>query len=470
LNFRQLPIILPPMSKAQYVKLICPALLVGVLALPFALHRKPAEHSDSRQASGLPVKTLTIVSPHWEGIRTEFGRSFTLWTEQNLGHRTKIDWLDVGGTSDGVKFIQSEFNRKPDGIGVDIFFGGGIDPYIQFKKQKLLQPITVPDEVLTRIPPSLHGIEVYDPGMEWFGACLGGFGIIYNIKVLELLHLPAPETWADLAKPQYFTWVASGDPRSSGTVHMVYEIILQAYGWDEGWRLITSMAGNIRNFSRSGSDAPRDTALGETACGLVIDVYAWRQVADAGADKIGFVFPPNLTVINPDAIAVLRGAPEKELAAHFVAFTLSDTGQKLWTLKNGTRDGPQEFSLGRMPVVPGFAEKFGEDAVIRLDPFKSPAGLKYDPEKGSARWTILNDLIGAVIIDPHHVLVDAWQNVKDHPVSAEHSLFTAAPVSEEECMRLAASDWQDPERRTAVKAEWSASALSKYKQLAGPSK
>ena len=458
------------MSRDLFVKLIWPVMLILVLALPFTLHRKKSPEAGRPGSAGLPSKTLTIVSPHWEGIRTEFGRAFTLWTEENLGHRTKIDWLDVGGTSDGVKFIRSEFNRKPDGIGVDIFFGGGIDPYIQFKKEHLLQPIAIPGDVLGRVPPSLHGIEIYDPGMEWFGACLGGFGIIYNIKVLELLHLPTPETWADLARPEYFTWVASGDPRSSGTVHMVYEIILQAYGWDDGWRIITSMAGNIRNFSRSGSDAPRDTALGETACGLVIDVYAWRQVADAGADKIGFVFPPNLTVINPDAIAVLRGAPEKELAAQFVAFTLSDTGQKLWTLKNGTAGGPSEFSLGRMPVVPGFAEQFGDDAVIRLDPFKSPASLKYDPEKGSARWTILNDLIGAVIIDPHHVLVDAWKNVKDRQGSDGHSLFTAAPISEEECMSLAAADWEDPAKRTAAKAEWSAKALSKYKQLAGPGK
>lgn len=454
------------MQKEYFLRLFWPAVLLTVLALPFIYHTSPSPAGVRASSPALPVKTLTIVSPHWEGVRSEFTSAFSSWTELHFGHQTRIDWLDVGGTSDGVKYVRSEFKRTPDGINVDMFFGGGIDPYLQFKKENLLQRVEIPREIISRIPPDFQGVQMYDPEMQWFGACLGGFGIIYNIKVLEMLHLPIPQTWKDLARPEYFTWIGSGDPRSSGSVHMVYEIILQAYGWDEGWRIITAMSGNIRNFTRSGSDTPRDTAIGEVACGLAIDVYAWRQQAEAGSDIIGFVFPSRLTVINPDAMAVFKGAPELELARQFITFTLSESGQKLWILKAGTDGGPSEFELTRMPVIPDFASKFQTSAAITADAFRSPAGLQYDAEKGSARWTILNDLIGASIIDPHPSLVAAWRKIKDSSASSsEYIRFTSPPLSEVECMRLASSDWNDQARRAAIKSEWTSEAVRKYKAL-----
>lgn len=453
------------MKIENYARMFWPALLASILLIPFALRRDHAPRPD-RAENTLPLKTLTIISPHWEGIRREFSEAFSRWTELNCGHQTRIDWLDLGGTSDGVKYVRSEFERNPAGINVDIFFGGGIDPYIQFKKDKILERISIEHSIINRIPPTLHGVPVYDPGMEWFGACLGGFGIIYNTRVLEILGLPSPLSWQDLAKPEYFSWIGSGDPRSSGSVHMVYEIILQAYGWDQGWRIITAMAGNIRSFSRSGSDTPRDTALGETACGLAIDVYAWRQQAEAGPDLIGFVFPSGLTVINPDGIAVLKGAPEKELAAKFVSYVLSEEGQKLWILRAGTEGGPRRHDLTRMPVLPGFAAQFGDKAAIKTDPFQSPAGLQYDPAKGSTRWTILNDLIGACLIDTHPALKQAWKAVSIHPPDPEHLNELLEPlISEEECMELAESEWNVPERRTAVKAAWTTASIEKYNRI-----
>ena len=274
---------------ALRVFLICA--FIFVLALPFLYHpAAPAKKPGAPAASGA-VQKLTIISPHWEGIRSEFGRAFSAWTENHLGFRTEIDWLDMGGSSDDIRYVRSEFKRSPQGINIDLFFGGGVDPYLQLKKEGLLQECRVAPMILSRIPPDFAGIEMYDRDHQWFGTCLSGFGIIYNKKVLQLLNLSQPGEWADLALPNYFSWVGSGDPRSSGSVHMVYEIILQAYGWQKGWPVLLRMGGNIRNFSRSGSDVPKETAVGEIACGLAIDVHAWRQVAEAGADRIGFLLP-----------------------------------------------------------------------------------------------------------------------------------------------------------------------------------
>ena len=90
---------------------------------------------------------------------------------------------------------------------------------------------------------------------------------------------------------------------------MAYELILQAYGWERGWEVITTMGANVRNFTSGGSQAPKDVAAGEVAYGLSIDFYAWAQVGQVGEDYIGFTMPDNLTIVNPDR----GGHPERRI-------------------------------------------------------------------------------------------------------------------------------------------------------------
>jgi len=442
------------------------ASLLAVLALPFLL--RPTEERHAEPVAPLPERKLVIISPHWEGIREEFSRAFTEWTQNNFGHRTRIEWLDVGGTSDALRYVRSEFKRSPEGINIDLFFGGGLDPYLQLASEGLLSPCRLPAEILDRIPQDHSGIEIYDPELRWFGTCLSGFGIIYNRKVLQFLGLPEPRDWADLAHPRYFTWVGSGDPRSSGSVHMAYEIILQAYGWEKGWANIVRTAANVRNFSRSGGDVPVETALGEVACGLAIDVYAWRQISEVGPERMGFVLPEGLTVVNPDSVAVLKGAPNRDLAEKFVAFVLSEHGQLLFVLKPGVAGGPKKFPLARLPVIPGLARERADDAAVTFDPFTWRGGFTYDAAKGSLRWIILNDLIGATLIDTHQDLVAAWRAVKDRPPGSRLiAELTRPPVSEDDLLRMARENWSDAEFRARTRARWTAEARERYRRIAG---
>jgi ABC-type Fe3+ transport system substrate-binding protein len=264
--------------------------IVGALFLVFILNISLAGAQDR----------LVLLSPHWKGIEEEFERAFTAHYQRETGRTVALEWLDVGGTAEVLRFIRSEFSNKPQGIGIDIFFGGGLEPYLALKKDKLLRPYRLPQELLRNIPQQLGGVPLYDPDYAWYGATLAGFGIVYNKVVLNLVKLPTITTWEGLASPPAFGWVGSSDPRKSGSVHMMYEIILQAYGWEKGWRIITGMGANTRNFTNAATQIPKDVTIGEVAYGLAIDFYAWAQVNEVGADKIGFVMPENLTIINPD--------------------------------------------------------------------------------------------------------------------------------------------------------------------------
>jgi len=414
-------------------------------------------------ACGKPTSTdtkLVLISPHQESISREMTTGFQEWYKAKHGVDVELEWLDQGGTTNIVTYIKSEFKRNPDGINIDMFFGGGTDPYLSLKEMGLLQPYRLPDEILSKIAKEYAGSPIYDPDFHWYGACLSGFGIIYNKEQLVLNKLPEPKTWEDLARPEAMGWVSSADPRQSGSVHKMYEIILQSYGWEKGFEVITKMDANVKGFKRGAGDIPRDVDLGETAYGLAIDIYASAKIAEAGADRLGYIMPENETVINPDSIGILKGAPHKELAQSFLEFVMGEPGQKLWMKKMGEPEGPKEFNLRRMSVMPHMYDIVD----VPVDPFKLNVTLRYDHEKGTARWHIVPDLIGSMTIDMHSELKDAWKAIQEGGMKdAAVKRLVAVPISEEEAIRLGKEKWSDPEFRNAKITEWTIFAQDKYK-------
>lgn len=407
---------------------------------------------------------LVILSPHWEGVRYEFGDAFARRYKAETGREVVFKWLDVGGASDILRYIRSEFKRKPGGIGVDVFFGGGTEPYTELKKLGFLAPCRLPDAILRQLPPDMSGVPLYDPEHTWYAAAMAGFGIIYNKEVLRRLGLPEPKTWEDLARPEVRTWVGSADPRKSGSMHVMYEIILQAYGWERGWQIITAMGANVRGFSANASQTTKDVALGEVAYGLAIDSYAWAQVREAGEELIGYVMPQDLTVVNGDAIAILKGAPNRKLAERFLAFVMSEEGQKLWLLRQGEPDGPQRFELGKFSVLPAVYPKVRGRTTVGLNPFEWKSSLVYDAVKGSTRWDVVNELLGTQIIDPHRQLAAAWARAIEQG-NSEGRLkeLSAPPVDEAAAQQLAETGkWRDAEIKTRTVNAWAASARDKY--------
>jgi ABC-type Fe3+ transport system substrate-binding protein len=409
---------------------------------------------------------LVLLSPHWKGIEDEFERGFKAHYLRETGRAVALEWLDVGGTSEVLRFIRSEFSNKPAGIGIDILFGGGLEPYLALKKEKLLRPYVLPHELLKNIPQQLGGVPLYDPDYTWYGATLAGFGIVYNKAVLNLVKLPIITTWEGLASPPVFGWVGSSDPRKSGSVHMMYEIILQAYGWEKGWRIITGMGANTRNFTNAASQIPKDVTTGEVAYGLAIDFYAWAQVDEAGADKIGFVMPENLTIINPDGIGILNGAPNPSVAEAFVRFVISPAGQKLWLLAKGAPGGPTDYQLNRFSILPSLYDDSSQYTAVKLNPFSWRSNFSFDESLSFTRYGIVNDLVGVMVIDCKDVLTQAWKRGLTLGLSNEEwRRLTAMPISSAEALDLARTRWSDAAFRNQKLNEWSQFAREKYGRL-----
>lgn len=444
-------------------------LVAFLVALVGALFLLKKDNAGGAGPKGGGVDQLVIISPHAEQVKTEFDTAFVKWYEKKYGRSVKVTWRDIdAGTAAILAFVEDQFRKNPSSIGIDVLFGGGVDPHIRLKNRQLLQPVKLDDATLKALRQNYFGIEFYDDQYYWYGAALSGFGILYNKALLASRGMPEPKTWEALATPKAFQLVASGDPRRSGANHMCYEIMLQAYGWDKGCEIITRMIANLKALSDGSSGAIHEVELGNCAYALAIDFYAWGKIREIGQGKLGYVIPDSLSVIGPDSISVLKGAPNLEVARRFVEFVMSKDGQMLWMLPAGVPGGPVNKTLARMAIRPDVYTELGDRSIIKVNPFKMKSSLQYDPEKGAKRYDALNQLLGAALLDPRQELEGAWQAVIKRGLKpVEVKALGRPPVSEQELLDLA-QDWKThPENKTRVIAGWESWARKKYKEIAG---
>jgi ABC-type Fe3+ transport system substrate-binding protein len=416
---------------------------------------------------------VVVLSPHWDGIKEETARAFSEWHQKTYGQPAVVRWREVGGgTSQMVRFLRSEYKTNPS-AGIDVFYGGGVEPFLELEKDDLLTRYDPPADILSQIPAQLNGMEVIDPGHEWFGAAFSAFGIITNERVREAADLPEVQTWADLTDPRLAGWISASDPRASGSALQIYEIILQAYGWEKGWAVLMEMSANVRSFLSSSAASAVETGFGDAAYGVAIDTYGEAQAGYYGSENVSFVLPEGQTVINPDSIAILKNPPHPELAQHFLQFVLSRDGQLLWMLPKGSPGGATHNVINRMSVQPALYDELAGKTPIRTNPFTMRSDFVYSNQLGSKRRAILSVLIASWMIDTHDLLVPAWKALnspatQDLPESKQQALLaqlTAPPCTEAELLRLADTDWKDPVKRTALVNRWQTEAMDRYKSV-----
>jgi ABC-type Fe3+ transport system substrate-binding protein len=393
--------------------------------------------------------TLLVISPHSRDIQDEFQHLFE--TKYPGSH---IKWVTMnGGTSDLVRFVTSQFaakSNKDQGINIDVFFGGGAETFLELDDDHTLQALTSNFGV----PATLNGVPLVGKDNHWVAAVLSGFGILYNKTYMTRDNLPPTQTWADLGNPALRGRIMLADPRHSGSAHAAYEIILQTNGWQRGWEIFTAMAANASKFEQGSSDLLQDVQNGEAVAAPAIDFYARSAIEKAGAGQLGYAEPKGQHVVTPDPIGILKGAPHLKLAQEFVALVMSPEGQRLWFLKKGTPGGPVQHDLLREPALPSLYKEMPADAGIG-NPFTEKNAHPYDANKATVRRRVLDDLIGAILIDNHDALQASWAK------NSNVGQLTFVPVTEDQATKLAAK-WKDETFRQSTITGWREAAAKKF--------
>ena len=322
------------------------------------------------------------VGPVYKELSDSLTKGFQEYYKKTYGKDIEITFVRPGGWPVCLDKVRT-WGDKPD---ADIFLGAGAPAHEVLRQEGLIVPYK-PKGVET-VPSNWHGMKVKDDGDYW--ACFAPWIVtnLYNEKVLKRLRLPPPKTWKELVDPIYRGNVVSTLPYASGTMHEVVEIILQAYGEKEGWGYLRLMAAQFARFSTGSTDTTQITARGEVPIGV-----AQPQMNAMVARRDGYPVSdllPDKTILVPEAVALLKNAPNEKNGKIFLDWLFSMEGQK-YVLDGGyfAARNDIKFSVWQKEGV-GMAEHaanaLGTDSFwdLKVD------FIEYDLDLATKRWDDVN--------------------------------------------------------------------------------
>lgn len=432
--------------------------LAVVVAAPLILR-----DTESKSGTSADLR-IEIITPHNEMIRREFGEAFSEWYQKEKGKSVYVNWRTPGGTSEIKRVLDSAYGaaeeRGAAGIGIDLFFGGGEYDFSRQAREGRFQKLDIFEKkpeyfAEGGIPEMLGGEKYYSADHDWVGTCLSSYGICYNTDSLKRRGLEAPTNWENLGDPAYKKGIALADPTKSGSVAKAFEMLIQQQihneikkgksrqeaapiGWSKGINLIQRITANAKYFTDSSAKPPRDVAQGNAAAaGMVIDFYgrSFNEVLakEDGSSRLQFANPEGGSSISVDPIAILKGAPNLELAQDFVRFVLSTEGQMIWNARPGGDMGPRYRGLRRLPIRRDlYTEPYLSmmtDPDVR--PYEMANRFFYDSDLTGHLFTPLRNIIRVMCIDTHEEMKTAWSALieANFPPGASAAFFDVTPVS-----------------------------------------
>lgn len=244
---------------------------------------------------------------------------------------------------------------------------------------------------------------------------ISGFGLLINRSALAARHLPAPEDWSDLMRPQYQGGLLMSSPSRSDTNHLMVESLLQQKGWIQGWEILLASAGNLVTISSRSFGVADKIKSGLGVAGPVIDNYANLLLNDP---HLSFTYFPQ-SAVSPTYVAVLKNSPHAEEAKRFIYYLLSPEGQRILA----------DANTGKYPVTPlpaNNARAVQQAMLLSQQPLNYRLILK--------RQQLVQRMFDTAISFRLAQLKDAWRALYSaesrlkHPLPEVRALLTAIPV------------------------------------------
>lgn len=262
-----------------------------------------ASPSNPVRAARSSSRELVVCSPHPADFIDAIVKEF----EVETGIRVQVL---AAGTGELLKRIEAE----RDNPRCDVMWGGSrasldvykqyFDPYVSVNEESFL-------------PRYLEEGRRYTP----FTAVPTVFMYNSNLVPSE----SRPRSWADLLDPAWRGKIAFADPSLSSSsfealVNMLYA--MGGGGPDEGWDYVARFVENLDGTLLGGSSAVYNgVANGEYAIGVTFEEAAAIYLRQGA--PVGIVYPLEGTIVEPDGVAVIRGAKNRENARLFVDFVTS---------------------------------------------------------------------------------------------------------------------------------------------------
>ncbi|MGQ9508246.1 MAG: ABC transporter substrate-binding protein [Thermodesulfobacteriota bacterium] len=266
------------------------------------------------------VEKVGWVGPVYKELSDSLMKGFKEYYKRTYGKDIEITFVRPGGWPVCVDKVRS-WKGKPD---ADVFLGAGAPAFEVLEKEGFLVPYKPKD--WDKIPDKWGGMKVKDERFMW--TCFAPWIVtnLYNEKVLKALKLPVPKTWKDFLNPIYREYIVQTLPYASGTQHEVIEIHLQSFGEKEGWAYNRLLAAQLARFSTGSVDTTHMVSRGEVPIGI-----AQPQMNAMSARADGYPVKdllPDKTILVPEAVGLLKNAPNEGNGKIFLDWLFSTEGQK----------------------------------------------------------------------------------------------------------------------------------------------
>ncbi len=205
----------------------------------------------------------------------------------------------------------------------DVVLGGASNLHIAMALDGVLEPYRSPEA-------DYLGAAEQDADGYWTGFYLTALGIGVNVDRYQQAFgdKPLPETWEDLADPEFAGEIVITDPVASSTAYLFVQTQLQRLGWDDGWAYLERLAPLVGQFPSSGAAPPRMVGAGEYALGVAF-VHSLSRNIEQGF-PVSLIVPPS-TGGDIGSVSIVRDGPNPENARRFVDFMMSVEAQQAFT-------------------------------------------------------------------------------------------------------------------------------------------
>jgi len=322
------------------------------------------------------------VGPVYKELSDSLMKGFKDFYKRTYGKEIEITFIRPGGWPVCVDKVRA-WKGKPD---ADVFLGAGAPAFEVMEREGLLVPYKPKD--WDKIPERWGGMKVKDERFIW--TCFSPWIVtnLYNERVLRALQLPVPKTWQDLLNPIYRGYIVQTLPYASGTQHEVIEIILQSMGEKEGWAYQRYLAAQLDRFSTGSVDTTHMVSRGEVPIGI-----AQPQMNAMSARADGYPVRdllPDKTILVPESVGLLKGAPNEANAKIFLDWLFSVEGQK-YVLEGRYFPARMDIKFSTLEKEGVTMAKHARDA-LGVDSFwdLKVGFINYDLELATKRWDEVN--------------------------------------------------------------------------------
>ncbi len=322
------------------------------------------------------------VGPVYKELSDSLTKGFKDYYKKTYNKDVDITFVRPGGWPVCLDKVRA-WGDKPD---ADVFLGAGAPAHEVLKKEGLIVPYKPKD--WDKVPADWHGMKVKDDAGLW--TCFAPWIVtnLYNEKVLKALRLPPPKTWKDLLNPIYRGNVVHTLPYASGTQHEVVEIMLQGFGEKEGWAYNRLLAAQLGRFSTGSTDTTQLVGRGEVPIGI-----AQPQMNAMVARKDGYPVRdllPDKTILVPEAVALLKNAPNEATGKIFLDWLFSMEGQK-YVLEGGYFTARTDINFSEWEKEGVEMAKHAKGALGSDSFWDLKVGfIDYDLDLATKRWDEVN--------------------------------------------------------------------------------